>query len=57
MELYYYDKDDDPRYGSDVDGQRVFCCIQHKETMQETSQYQDIEDPYHEVKNENDALK
>lgn len=57
MELNYYDKDDNPRYGWDVYVQRISCYIQHKETVQERSQYQDIDNPYREVKNENDTRK
>ena len=55
MELNYYDKDDNPQYGYDVHVQRVSCYIQHKETVQEMSQYQDIANPYQEVKNENNT--
>lgn len=55
MELNCYDKDDNPRYGWDVYVQRISCYIQHKETVQEMSQYQDIANPYREVKNENNT--
>lgn len=57
MELNYYNKDDNPRYGWDVYVQRIACYIQYKENLQEMSQYQDIESPYREVKNENDTHK
>lgn len=55
MELDHYDKDDNPCYGWDVYIQRISCYAQHKETVQEMSQYQDIDNPCREVKNENDT--
>ena len=55
MELNCYDKDDTPRYGWDIHVQRLSCYIQHKETVQEMSQYEDIANPYQEVKNENNT--
>ena len=56
MELNCYDKDDNPRYGGiSVHVQRISCYIQHKETVQEMSQYEDIANPYQEVKNENNT--
>ena len=57
MELNFYDKDDNPRYGWDVYVQRIACYIQHKETVQQTSQYQGIDNPYREVKSENETHK
>ena len=53
MELNHYDKDENPCYGWDIYVQRLSCYVQHKETVQEMSQYQDIENPYGEAKNEN----
>ena len=55
MELNYYDKDDNPCYGWDIYVQRISCYIQHKESVQEMSQYEDISNPYREVKTENDT--
>ena len=57
MELNIYDNDDNPRYGWDVYVQRIVCYMQHKETVQQTSQYQGIDNPYRGVKSENDTHK